>query len=84
MIIFIKEKLKKLDDQTNIEKYRVAVNITENRSTLRLIFLRINTAKFVMLRQLFHFKNVRIIVKDKHAENGHFGHNCRMASRQPL
>ncbi len=26
---FIKAKLKKLDDQTNIDKYRVAANITE-------------------------------------------------------
>ena len=29
MTIFIKTKLKKSDDQTNIDKYRVAANITE-------------------------------------------------------
>ena len=29
MITFIKAKLKKSDDQTNINKYRVAANITE-------------------------------------------------------
>ncbi len=29
MRAFIKTKLKKSDDQTNIEKYRVAANITE-------------------------------------------------------
>ncbi len=29
MTIFIKINLKKSDDQTNIEKYRVAANITE-------------------------------------------------------
>ena len=30
MTTFIKAKLKKSDDQTNIDKYRVAANITEN------------------------------------------------------
>ena len=30
MTIFIKAKLKKLDDQTNIDKYRVATNILQN------------------------------------------------------
>ncbi len=29
MTTFIKAKLKKSDDQTNIDKYRVAANITE-------------------------------------------------------
>ena len=29
MTSFIKAKLKKLDDQTNIDKYSVAANITE-------------------------------------------------------
>ncbi len=29
MTIFIKAKLKKSDDQTNIDKYRVSTNITE-------------------------------------------------------
>ena len=29
MATFIKTKLKKSDDQTNIDKYRVAANITE-------------------------------------------------------
>ena len=30
MTTFMKMKLKKLDDQTNINKYREAANITEN------------------------------------------------------
>ena len=43
MKTFIKIKFKKSDDQTNIEKYRVAANITDyhiisNYSSLKLLF----------------------------------------------
>ncbi len=38
MTIFIKTKLKKSDDQTNIIKYRVAANITEYHIISKLIF----------------------------------------------
>ncbi len=53
----IKAKLKKSDNQTNIDKYRVAAKITEYHITSKLIFLRI-ILKFMMIRQLFHMKNV--------------------------
>ncbi len=33
MTTFIKAKLKKSDNQTNLDKYRVAANITENWSS---------------------------------------------------
>ena len=41
MTTFIKNKFKKSDNQTNIDKYRVAVNITEYNIISKLIFLRI-------------------------------------------
>ena len=41
MTTFIKVKLKKLDDQTNIDKYRVAANITEYHIILKFNFFRI-------------------------------------------
>ncbi len=41
MTTFIKTKLTKSDDQTNIDKYRVAANITEYHIISKLIFLRI-------------------------------------------
>ena len=52
VITFIKRKLKKSDDQTNIDKYRVAANITEYHITSQLIFLRIIIPEFMMLRKL--------------------------------
>ena len=57
MTTFIKTKFKKSDDQKNIDKYRVAANITEYIIISKLIFLRIIT-KFMILRQLVHVKNV--------------------------
>ena len=57
MITFIKAKLKKSDDQTNINKYRVAANITEYHIISKLIFLRIIILKFMNIRQSFHVKN---------------------------
>ena len=58
MTTFIKAKLKKANDQTNIDKYRVAANITEYHIISKLIFLRIIIKKFMKIRQLFHVKNV--------------------------
>ncbi len=48
MTTFKKGKLKKSDDQTNIDIYRVAVNSIEYYII----------SKFMMKRQLFHFKYV--------------------------
>ncbi len=50
MTTFIKSKLKKLNDQTNIDEYRVTVNITEYQIISRLIDSYETTAKFVMIR----------------------------------
>ena len=59
MTIFIKTKLKKSDDETHIDKYRVVANIIEYHIIVKLIFLRIIIPKFMNLRQLFlHEKNV--------------------------
>ena len=58
MTTFIKAKLKKSDDQTNIEKYRVAANITEYHIISKLILHRIIITKFMNIRQLFYVKNV--------------------------
>ena len=50
MPIFVKAKLKKSDDQTNIDKYRVAPNVTEYHIISKFIFLRIIIPKFMMLK----------------------------------
>ena len=60
---FIKAKLKKSDNQTDIDKYRVAANITEYHNLSTLIFLRIIIANFMKKRQLFHVKNILKNVK---------------------
>ena len=62
MIIFIKAKLKKSDDQTKIDKYRVAANITEYHIISKVIFLRITIQKFMKIRQLFHVENYVIML----------------------
>ena len=54
MTVFIKTKLKKSDNQTNIDKYRVAENITEYLIISKLIFLKIIIIEFK--GQLFHAK----------------------------
>ena len=41
MTTFIKAKLKKSDDQTNIDRYIIIANITEYHIISKLIFLRI-------------------------------------------
>ena len=55
MATFIKMKFKISDAQTNINKYRLAANITEYHILSKFIFLRIITQKF-MIKQLFHIK----------------------------
>ena len=56
MTTFIKVKLKKSDDQTNIDKYRVAANIKEYYIISKLIFLSINIPKFIQKWQLLCVK----------------------------
>ena len=57
MTTFIKTKFNKSDDQTNIDKYRVAANITEYHIISKGIFLKVIFPNFMMIRQLFHVKN---------------------------
>ncbi len=55
MTTFIKTKLKKsIDEKTNIEKYRVAANITEYHIISILIFLSNIIPKFMKIRQFIH------------------------------
>ncbi len=58
MKTFIKTKIKKSDDHTNIDQYRVAANITEYHIISKLITFRIITPKFM--------KNVCKNVKNQH------------------
>ena len=60
MKTFIRAKLKKSDDQTNIDKYRVAANITKYYITSKSFFLRIFNPKFMMIRQLFHILKLQL------------------------
>ncbi len=53
-LTFIKAKLKKSDNQTNIEKYRVAGNITEHTTILKLIFQRLIIPKFTQTMMYIH------------------------------
>ena len=46
MTTFIKTKLKISDDQTNIDKYRSAANITEYHIIPKLILQRISITNF--------------------------------------
>ncbi len=55
MTTFIKVNLKRLDDQTNIDKHRVAADIAEYQNIVsKLIFIDITLIipKFMMKRQL--------------------------------
>ena len=54
MITFIKAKLNKSDDQKNIDKYRVAANITELHIMSKLIFL----GGIIILRNIFISTNI--------------------------
>ncbi len=56
MTTFIKAKLKKWDNQRNIEKYKVASYIKECHITSKLNFHIIIIPKFIMTMQLFHVK----------------------------
>ncbi len=69
--------IKKSDDKTNNEKYRVAVNITEYHIISKSIFLRIIIPKFMMIRQSFRVKNVRKNVQSLKWTYGLFSHNYR-------
>ncbi len=60
MKTYAQSKFKKSDDQTNIDKYRVAANITEYHIISKLIFLRITIPKFIKIRQLFRVKISKI------------------------
>ncbi len=56
MTTFIKTKFKVSVDHTNIDKYKLAANITEYHIISKLILQRIIIPKFMMIRQLFHVK----------------------------
>ena len=59
MTTVIKAKLKKSDDHMNIDKYRVpATNVKEYHIISKLIIFRIIIPKVMIVRQLFHVKNV--------------------------
>ena len=66
MTTFTKTKFKKSNDQRNIDKYRVAANITEYNIVTKLFFLRIITPKFMIIRQSFYVKIVYKNVKNQH------------------
>ena len=50
MATFIKVKLKKSDNQMNIDKYREAANILENHIISKLIYLGITIPKIIVIR----------------------------------
>ena len=50
--------------KTNIDKYRLAANITEYHILSKLILQRIIIPKFMMIRQLFHVKIVQLKEKE--------------------
>ena len=56
MTTFLNAKLKKSDDQTNIDKHGVAANITEFHIISKLIFVTIIIPKFMMLNNYFMYK----------------------------
>ena len=60
MTTLIKTKFKKSDDQKNIDKYREAANITECHIKSKLIFLRINFPKFMMIISGKNVKNQQV------------------------
>ena len=58
MTIFKKTKFKIPDEQTNIDKYRLAANITKYHIISKLILQRIIIPKFMIIRHLFHIKKI--------------------------
>ena len=82
MTAFIKTKLKRSNDETSIDKYRVAANITEYHIISKIIFLRLIIQKFMKKKRLFHVKMSKInIFKWMY---GLFGHNYRVAALSKL
>ncbi len=65
MITFIKTKFKKSYYQTNIDEYRVTVNITEYHDISKLIFLRSKIPKFMMKRTYGHKDGLTLVVEKK-------------------
>ncbi len=63
---YFRPKFKKSDNQTNIDKCRVAANIKEYYIISKLIFLKIIITKCMKKRQLFH---VKINQKDRQNSN---------------
>ncbi len=51
-----KTKFKISEDQTNIDKYRLAANNTEYHITPKLTLQSIIIPKYMIIRQLFHVK----------------------------
>ncbi len=49
--------------KSNIDKDRVAANITEYRTVSKLIFQRISISRFMMTRQFYHLKIVCKMLK---------------------
>ena len=60
MTTFTKNVFKISDDQTNIDKYRFAANITEYHIISKLILQRISIPKFMIIRKIISCKNVSI------------------------
>ncbi len=56
MTTFIKTKLNKSDDQTNIDKYRLTANIIEYYIKSKLIIF----PKSMIIRQSFHIKKMYV------------------------
>ena len=53
-----------MHDQTNIDKNRLAANITEYHIISKLILQRIIIPKFMMTMKLFHVKNFQLKEKN--------------------
>ncbi len=70
MTTFIKTKFKKLDDQTNIDNYRVVAKITEYHIISKLIFFKIIISKLMNIRQLFNEIKVCKNIKNQQVYNG--------------
>ena len=63
MTTFIKTKSKISEDQTNIDKYRLAANITVYRIISKSIFLRIIIPKFMMISYVKNkIKRIKIVM----------------------
>ena len=63
MTTITKVKLKKSNDQTNIDTYRVATNITKYQIISKFFFLSIVIPKLIEIWQLFYAKMYVIMSK---------------------